>query len=153
MRPTHRLHRRLTPTLILLLSTGACDGSPTAELDPQPRLHLLDASGIVFMTQNAVPDATMDALFEGRIVPDEAGCLRLDPPEPATVAWPHGYGLRTGADGARIVDEEGRTVGTLDGTFRLGGGEVADLSEAMGFSTADRELARSRCPGRYWIVG
>lgn len=140
-------------TVLVVLACASCDGSPTSETQPRPRLHLQDAAHVVFMTQNVVPAATMDALFQGRVVADRAGCLRLDSPDPPTVVWPHGYRVRVGPDGVRILDRDGHTVGSVGKRFSLGGGEVPALADGMGFTEADRELAESRCPGRYWIVG
>lgn len=41
----------------------------------------------------------------------------------------------------------------MGGSFSLGGGEVPELSDTMGFTQADRDLAEDHCPGRYLIVG
>jgi hypothetical protein len=106
----------------------------------------------VFVTQSVVADEVMQALFEGRVVKDNAGCLRLDGPDPATVVWPKGFTM-TGSGGALVVrDAAGRRIAPIGGTFRLGGGEVQSL-EGMPVSTADRQRAATQCPGRYWIVG
>lgn len=115
----------------------------TVQVEPRP--FLLAAS--------VPPNATMDALFRGAIEADGEGCLRLVSPDPATVVWPMGYTLVERAGSYRVLDEAGGEVGTLRAdTFRLGGGLVPFVDEGSGLSAADRQLARDRCPGSYWLV-
>ena len=109
--------------------------------------------GLVFISMRVVPNAHMEALYEGRVVADAAGCLRLDSPDPATVVWPKGYALADGSEWTSILDADGTVVGVVGGEFSLSGGEVPSLPVEMGFTQADRDLAESRCPGKYWIVG
>lgn len=135
-----------------LLGAGACSSTSPTGIDPEPTLEIVEDAGVVLMTQNVIPTATMEALFEGRVVADEDGCLRLDSADGHTVVWPHGYGLSGGIGQVRILDRDGEPVGTVGGEFSLGGGEVTELLEAMGFTADDRARAEERCPGRYWIV-
>lgn len=132
-------------TLVAMLIATACIASGGDEVD------LLNVSGgddVVFLVQRVQPTAVMEALFEGRVAPDSAGCLRLAGPDPATVVWPYGARL----DGTTVRDAAGRTIGRLGGPFRLGGGEVSELHTGMALSAAERAAA-ARCPGRFWIVG
>ena len=109
---------------------------------------------LLLLTQHVVPAATMDALFQGPVSADSRGCLRLETTGDygVTAVWPYGYIL--GAEGGDPVirDRNGAIVGELDGTFRLGGGEVEELPSVLGFTDADRALAADRCPGRFWLV-
>jgi hypothetical protein len=107
----------------------------------------------LFFTQNVIPSAVMEALFQGRIVADEAGCLRLQPGDRVTVVWPMGFTLERASGTFLVRDAGGRSVGLIGDTFRLGGGEVPYLHQGIGLSAADRERAMSRCPGIFWIVG
>ena len=95
----------------------------------------------------------MDALFQGRVVEDSSGCIRLQPPSGATVVWPKGFSLEMTAEGARVQDQNGLEVGLIGSTFRFGGGEVPFLHGGLGFQPAEVALIQSRCPGRFWIVG
>ncbi|HUF70293.1 MAG TPA: hypothetical protein VMM79_16720 [Longimicrobiales bacterium] len=52
----------------------------------------------------------------------------------------------------RVLDAAGQEVGTIPGQFRLGGGEVSVLHDGVG-TTAQRQRAITRCPGRFWIAG
>jgi hypothetical protein len=115
-------------------------------------LEARQAEGLVFLVMRIMTHAHMDALFEGPVVVYEAGCLRLDGPDPATVIWPRGYGSERADGRVRIFDAVGALVGWTGEPFALGGGEVPTLYDAMGFTQADRALSESRCPGRYWIV-
>lgn len=135
-----------------LFAAGACSSTSPAEVDLPVTLQIVEDAGVVFMTQNVIPTATMAALFEGRVIADEDGCLRLDSADGHTVVWPHGYELTGGIDQVRILDRDGEPVGAVGGEFTLGGGEVTELLEAMGFTAEDRARAEERCPGRYWIV-
>jgi hypothetical protein len=145
-------HRRppwvVSLALVAMLLVARCtphDAEPPAGLQ-----HVSDETGLLFLTQNVVPDAFMDALFEGRVVADRAGCLRLESPDAHTVVWPKGFGL--GGD-LRVRSDRGAEVGRIGGSFRLGGGEVPSLHDGVPLSEADRVRAESRCPGRFWIVG
>lgn len=116
---------------------AACDGAIT-------NLEIRGGSGeVLFLTQGAPATFVMDALFEGRVVVDDAGCVRLDGPDPATVVWPYRFTL----EGNTVHAADGRIVGRLGGSFRLGGGEVPTLAGG------DWQSALDRCPGRFWIVG
>jgi hypothetical protein len=108
---------------------------------------------VVLLAQDESPAVVMDALFEGRVLVDGSGCLRLDAPGRQTVIWPEGFTL--GAAGGEMVvrDDRGNTVGRVGDVFRLGGGEVTTLHDGIPLSPEDRERATERCPGRYWIVG
>lgn len=136
-----------------ILAAGACSSSSITASNPEVRLQVEDEAGVVFMTQNVIHEVTMDALFEGAVVEDAEGCLRLDSPDAHAVIWPHGFSPREVDGGVEILDDEGTLVGTVGGEFSLAGGEITTLSDEMGFTQADRDLADSRCPGRYWIVG
>ena len=138
------------------LAAVGCSGGTEPDGLEERADHLVAAhgDGVVLLTQNVVPEVVMDALFEGRVAPDASGCLRLDVESDygVTAVWPRGYELRT-LDGAlHVVDGDGEAVGPIGGFFALGGGEAPELTEAMGFTAADRELAHATCPGRYWIV-
>lgn len=139
--------------LHLLASTAllaACSPAGDDGLEPVP---LGNATGVIVITQNVVPGLTMEALFQGRVVLDGAGCLRLDSPDPATVVWPKGFTVVADGDTLRVRDAAGREVGHVGGTFRLGGGELGSLHAGVPVSAADRERAHASCPGGYWIVG
>ena len=96
---------------------------------------------------------TPDALFRGEIEADGEGCLRLVSAEPATVLWPVGFTLVERDGSHRVLDGTGAEVGGVGvDTFRLGGGLVSFLDEGSGLSAGDRQIARDRCPGSYWLV-
>lgn len=125
------------------------DGNP-----PQLGIVMADAyqaqHNVLFLTAAQPATVSMQALFEGRVVVDQAGCIRLDSPDPATVIWPHGFRLAV-RDGQLLVrDSAGREIGSIGGAFRFGGGEVPELSASI---VADHAAVTARCPGRYWIVG
>jgi hypothetical protein len=121
--------------------------------EPFDALRLQEDTGVIFLAQNVVPDAVMEALFQGRVVEDAAGCLRLDSPDPATVIWPKGFTVAVIGETMIVHSAAGREIGRIGGSFRLGGGEVPSLGEHTGISDADRHRAETHCPGRYWIVG
>jgi hypothetical protein len=106
----------------------------------------------VFLRQNEPAQNVMDALFQGRVLRDAQGCLRLEGAQPATVIWPYGFTLENRPGGLHVRDAAGRALGRIGGSFRFGGGFVPS-DDYAGLSDADRALAGSRCPGEYWIVG
>ncbi|HSK18784.1 MAG TPA: hypothetical protein VK912_06570 [Longimicrobiales bacterium] len=143
------LCRRVAVAATALLAAACSSPEDVLSFDP---LNFQERTGIVFVRQNATPTAVMEALFEGRVVADAAGCLRFDSPDPATVVWPNGFTMVQSGDEMVVRDATGREIGRVGGTFRLGGGEVTSLQGAA-MSAADRQRAQTHCPGRYWIVG
>ncbi|HUG41028.1 MAG TPA: hypothetical protein VMM12_11105 [Longimicrobiales bacterium] len=146
-----------TPVLLALgaLAAGAC--SSVTGIAPQDtvaadNIEARIGAGVVFLTMTFTPDASMDALFEGPVTADENGCLRLVSADLHTVVWPHGHSFEQVGGTIRILDASGDLVGRVGETFRLPGGEVESLHDGLGFTQADRDLAESHCPGRYWIV-
>lgn len=127
-----------------LPAVAACS-SEVVGVDP-------DSSAIIF-TQNVDPGATMDALFEGRVVLDQTGCLRLASTAGATVIWPAGYALRAVGNALEVMGPDGEVKGRVGGVFRIGGGEVPILTDRMPISDEVRSLARDLCPGRFWLAG
>lgn len=148
-------HRVAGVLTVLALTAGGC--SSLTDLDPlsigADTIEARIGAGIVFISMKISPDASMSALFEGPVLADEDGCLRLDSPDAHTVVWPKGYDFDVAGGTIRILDAEGAVVGRVGEDFSLGGGEVTSLHEGLGFTDADRELAETHCPGRYWIVG
>lgn len=109
-----------------------------------------DPSAVVFLVQVNAGNHT-DALYEGRVTRDEAGCLRLETTDRHTVLWPAGAKFYTRDGEFHVTDAAGREVGTIGGTFGLGGGETAEPGTDL-LSADDHRLAVERCPGRYWVV-
>ena len=138
---------RLVSYAVALATGLACDA-------PAGPASLLQISGsvVVFLTQTEIPSAMMDALLEQPVARDHAGCLRA-PPDNHTIIWPKGFTLDPAGGTLIVRDSSGRSIGRIGEPFKLGGGEVASLHDGIALSDADRELAHTRCPGRYWIVG
>ena len=146
----------IAAALLTWLAVAGCSTGtePDGLMERADHLAVAHGNGVVLLTQNVVQAAAMDARFQGTVAPDASGCLRLavEGDYGVTAVWPRGYGLRT-LDGAlRVVDGDGASVGRIGGAFDLGGGEVEELTDALGFTAADRLLAHATCPGRYWIV-
>ena len=138
---------RTIPFALLAAATAACAASDPAGL------RLVEGTEIVFLVQSERPDAVMEALFQGPVVRDAGGCLRLGAADGPTAVWPFGFTLTSRSGDLVVRDEGGREVGAVGGFFRLGGGNVGELHEGIPLTDADRELARARCPGGWWIVG
>jgi hypothetical protein len=155
----HRYRTPMTAAALLVAAAGlgalaACDTATAVDPDilVADLLEVRLGQDLVFLAMRVTPDVHMDALFEGNVVLDDAGCLRLDSPDPATVVWPRGWEFEQDGGTIRILDTGGERVGRVGEPFALGGGEVETLAAAMGFTGQDRDLAESYCPGRYWIV-
>ncbi|HEX5726145.1 MAG TPA: hypothetical protein VFX98_11805 [Longimicrobiaceae bacterium] len=109
-----------------------------------------DPSSVIFLAQDADPNAWMDALFRGQIVRDEQGCLRLE--TGATAVWPAGYTLEARDDGLYVRDTQGGVVGRVGDQFHLGGGWVDSLEWVEHLSAEKRALAEARCPGQFFVA-
>ena len=142
--------RRFFPTaarwgLLPIFLTG-CPG-PT-EVDTGPD------EDVLFLVRRSLPDTGMEALYEGRVEIDQAGCLRLaGDPDRHTVVWPFGSRLARDKVSLVVLDREGREVLRVGHLTRLGGGEVPDVPGTEVLTPEMAEAARIRCPGRFWIVG
>lgn len=143
------LRRRVTIAATAVLAAACSSPEDVLSFDP---LNFQEQTGIVFIRQNETPTAVMEALFQGRVIADAAGCLRFDSPDPATVVWPKDFTMVRSGSEMLVRDPAGREIGRVGGTFRRGGGEVSSL-EGAAMSAADRQRAGTHCPGRYWIVG
>lgn len=140
--------------LIAGLAATACSSDPVeTTVEPSFQVQFPSATdAALVMTQNVVPSEAMDAWFEGLVVADDTGCIRLEDGEGPTVVWPRDYMGEVAAEGFAILDANGTEVGKIGESFGVGGGEVPELLATLGFSEADRELAEELCPGNYWIV-
>lgn len=149
MRFFYRCLQKVLPVLAALTLVGCSDGGP----GPASFSRIADESETFFLVQPIVMNAAMEALFLGQVVRDQAGCLRLQPPNDATVVWPKDFTLVRRSTGEWVLNESGQDVGAIGQSFRLGGGEVPYLHEGLGFSPDEAKQAHDRCPGRFWIVG
>jgi hypothetical protein len=141
--------KRSTLLAVLLPLVAACGG----DSGPEPNLTGSEnPEATVFLTESELPAGYMDALFQGRVVRDEQGCLRLESAQPATVIWPVGSTLES-RDGALYVkDGAGRELAKIGAVASFGGGYVPS-AEYASLSARDRSLAQTRCPGQYWLAG
>jgi hypothetical protein len=140
---------RLLPALVLAAATG-CSRSPDAA-DPSNLLGS-GSGGALLLTRNTTTGGSMEALFEGEVVRDAAGCLRLAGTDGATVVWPARFSL-SGKDGDLVVkDAEGQIAGRIGESFRLSGGSVPLVEAGIDVGPIDGAAAEERCPGRFWIV-
>ncbi|HEY0152498.1 MAG TPA: hypothetical protein VGB92_10900 [Longimicrobium sp.] len=138
---------RLALAGIAVLVAAAC----SAEDPITPRITRADdPSSTVFLAQAQPAGYTMDALYAGAVKRDEEGCLRLNTGH--TVVWPNGFSLVASDGGLDVEAPGGRAVGRVGGGFRFGGGEVPS-ADYTGLTPADAEVAATRCPGLYWVVG
>jgi hypothetical protein len=153
IRTVARLSCLMVAAAVAVAGCTSSTGVEPPEIFASDGIEARVGAGVTFLVMKVTPEAHMDALFEGRVVADDAGCLRLDGPDPATVVWPQGTAYEEANGGSvRIVREDGEVVGSVGGAFALGGGEVPSLHDGLGFTQADRDLAEAHCPGRYWIV-
>jgi hypothetical protein len=144
----HSISRALS-ACAMALALAACGGAeglgPSFSRNDPPAL---------FFVQGAPATSVMDALFQGRVARDAVGCLRLENQgDRHTVVWPHGFTIAERDGELFVKDAAGREVGQIGGSFRFGGGETPALHAGLNLSDESRQLAESRCPGRYWIVG
>jgi hypothetical protein len=152
---------------------GACAASPDIDVAPNRAGGPTDASApgtpgkgglggspsreAEILFPRAAEVAGFDAEVDGKLVVDEAGCLRLRTwsGDDTVPLWMRGWRLKTGDGGPRVLDDEGRTVGRVGGKVALGGGEVTKGMVEGGAVVGGRRTARElleRCPGDYFLV-
>ena len=137
----------IAAAVLFCFLTQACSSGD--HLVPSP----FERSGIVFVTQNVTPALIMTALFDGQVVRDDTGCVRLVSSEGAFVIWPKDFTVAEVGGEFVIRDASGRDAGRIGGRFRLSGGSVATLHDGLPISAPDRSRALQACPGAYWLVG
>ncbi len=131
--------------VVLAAALAACSGNDEVNEPGASR-------DVIFLAQTVAPTVVMEALFDGRVVRDPQGCIRLDSNEPATVIWPFGFSVVNSRYGLVVLDDKGRNIGRIGKSFRFGGGYVDSLHSSIALSAADRQRAAA-CPGQFWIVG
>ena len=133
------MHNRRLPTLTTLaaaLLIAAC-GSPSAPAtQPTPtQTHPVPTSmpsttpaetpeAITLLTEAARPQACMDALAQGTLVPDPRSGLALATAggERTPVMWPFGYSARLIDGQIDLLDDSGKFVAREGDTVQAGGG-------------------------------
>lgn len=145
---------RLATLILIMVATPACTGDPTEPGSFETfQLHAAGMeNGVQIMTQNVLQGAVMDAKFEGTVIADDDGCLRLMESDGPTVVWLMGYTGEIGADGISILDGNGNVAGHVGGSFSFGGGSVPELHQTLGLTHEGRDPAAQTCPGRFSIV-
>lgn len=96
--------------------------------------------------------AHMDALMQGVLALDEAGCLRVEYPGMEAdgelgplVIWHHDFTLQIEGDTIEVLNGEGVVVGRVGEEVSMGGGG--------GNQVALPGMPLDACPGPYWILG
>lgn len=105
----------------------------------------------LFLVQVVRPGIGMDALFEGVVTVDAAGCYRLGDSR-VTMVWPFGYRMIDTIEGPAVADGTGGEVGRIGSSFRFGGGILSAIPEGLIGSPQRRRDAMARCPGEFWIA-
>lgn len=148
---------RLILAVLTVLVAGGCQSAAAPEFDRTEKATFLEVrhtGDIKILTQSVVPAESMEALYQGIVFADSQGCIRLESEAyDVTVVWPKDFRAATISEGTAVLNAAGEVVVLLGESVALGGGEVEVLHEELGFTAADRTLAESRCPGRFWIVG
>lgn len=136
----------LLAVLLPLAAACAADRGPDASLTGND-----NPDATIFLVESELPGGYMDALFQGRVVRDQEGCLRLESAQPATVIWPLGSTIESRGGELYVRDGAGRHLAKIGAQSRFGGGYVPSHVYAN-LAARDRRLAESRCPGEYWLA-
>ncbi len=131
--------------LLLGLWLGACSSSSPVLVGPE--------EPVLFLAQKSQPNAVMEALFQGPVNLDQAGCFRMGDAAGPTVIWPFGSRLVREKTGLVVVDRTGDELVRIGSNARIGGGNIPDLGALDVLTEPFLEAALRRCPGSYWIVG
>ena len=151
--------QRVLLVLAACLALCGCGAEPPEGGPPADGTPVGGSSGTVPSAEIFFPrlkkGAGFDALLDGRLVVDGAGCLRIGSGESTVPLWMRGWELETADGGPRVLDDRGRTVGRVGEKVKLGGGEVTDGMVEGGAMVGGRRTARElleRCPGDYFLV-
>lgn len=98
----------------------------------------------------------MAALATGRVVVDDAGCIRLEDgrtdDEGDLIVWPPGYSMQTEGVKVHIVKEDGETLARVGDMVELGGGQIPAHPGVREMYEKHLEIPQ-KCTGPLWIVG
>jgi len=131
---------------VCLAVLAGCDSASPVDAGPD--------EPVLFLTQSAPPTSVLEALFQGRVEVDQAGCLRLgSDPDGPTVVWPFGSRLVREKTGLVVRGPDGSDFVRIGENVRLGGGEVSDLRSLGILPEAMLTAALNRCPGVFWLAG
>lgn len=116
----------------------------------------LSDTGVVFIRQKPTEGmrVVMEALARGKVVVDDAGCIRLEsgqPYEGDLIIWPPAYSMRIEGGEIHLIKEDGETLVRAGERVEFGGGQIStpDAREAY-----EKHLEiPEKCPGPLWIVG
>lgn len=137
------IFRRALAPLAVVVVAAACSG---AEGTGPNLLGGENPDATVFLTQQAPQDAVMDALYTGKVLRDEQGCLRTESANGALVIWPYGFKLHARLGGLHVENAEGRSIGRIGGNVRMGGGYAPAAYADTYLTDANHTLADTRCP-------
>ena len=143
---------------IFAMALVGCESDASGPGEPMVEaadlLQVAHHDDVLFLSRTEPTTTAPDALFEGQMTIDEAGCIRLETTGEVgvTAVWPHGFTLERDGETLRVHDDTDAAVATVGALTRLGGGQVDQLGPDLGFTTNDQELANARCPGKYWFV-
>ena len=160
--------------LVAGLSLAACgagstsdspDNSGTTEAGEGTVRETAERSGattsarpdVVFIEQKSSEGmrAVMEALARGKVMVDDAGCIRLESGRAYhgdLIVWPPDYSMQVKGDEILIIKEDGQTLARVGDRVELGGGQVS-------FSSGAREAYKKhlkipeKCTGPLGIVG
>jgi len=99
--------------------------------------------GLFFPTKSEHENASMDALFQGRLVVRD-GCVLIGGPGDYSVPiWPKGYTAERNGSGALVVADGGGGVIAVEGQrFDMGGGYVAEFEPKDKVESRTQQLSR-----------
>ncbi len=112
---------------------------------------------VVFIRQKPVEGVgqVMAALATGRVVVDDAGCIRLKNRgsyDGDLIVWPPGYSMQTEGVKVHIVKEDGETLARVGDRVELGGGQIPAHPGVREMYEKHLEIPQ-KCTGPLWIVG
>ena len=114
-------------------------------------------TGVVFVKQKPTEGMreVMQALARGKVVVDDAGCIRLESGrayDGDLIVWPPGYSMWTEGGEILIIKEDGGTLARVGDRVEFGGGQISSPSGARELYEKHLEIPE-KCTGPLWVVG
>jgi hypothetical protein len=101
------------------------------------------ASELFFPTDPQLPNAVMEALFEGPLTVRHECVMIGRPPDLSIAIWPKGFTAERDDSGRVVVrDERGDAVAIEDQAFDMGGGYVAEFRPEGKVEPAAQQIRR-----------
>jgi hypothetical protein len=142
------------PPAVIILPIAAEEPLPETNQGVLFEANTADGRTVYLPKQPPVAES-MAALMEGELI-EVDGCLRITDDnykDGFLILWPSDSDFRVGGEQIEVLNGAGEIVARVGERLRLGGGAMESSRSMERFDELIPGLAKSNCPGPYWVAG